>query len=566
VEGGAMRYFKLLFFWTILTSCQDDLVIKIESKGLRGHLSLDFKKPAHSEVLWKKGDFFLTKESESNQIFLDQNINKQKLVMVSFRSDSNLSRSLAKIPETLLYTESKELGFGQALVQISSPGQLFLLASMAHQQPGFACGNIEWFLQTTVQTSEPVIPPIFSSQVRLANVASLMNNVDSERIRAHVNTLENLGTRFHDLPQGLQAPNQIKTMFEAINSYKPEATHFQLIDHSSSQMTEQNSLIVAIDGQKHQEEIVIIGAHLDTISRPDPSLAPGADDNASGLATMLEIFRLLNQSQLLFQRRIEFHAYGAEEIGLVGSSLIAKQYKAEGKRVVAMMQFDMNSYSSRPDSNEIYLISTDTDPRLTQGLKDLMDQYLNGLYEERELLGGTSDHKSWTNFGFPAAFPFENPTDFNPNIHTANDTSQNANRFDISSRFAKLGIAYLAHYAGLSQGEEEYRKQLEGFSQMNTDLKLAIMPTSDPRFWNIAVAAPSEVTRVETCKGQDLGSIDCLSERIDLTFVTQKANRQFFLNNENSGFNLGDQDIRLFFGYDASGSVIALRSVRLVKK
>ena len=66
--------------------------------------------------------------------------------------------------------------------------------------------------------------------------------------------------------------------------------------------------------------VVIIGAHLDSINKTDHTTpAPGADDDASGIATLVEIVQQIATGHLTFQRTVELHAYAAEEVGLVGS-------------------------------------------------------------------------------------------------------------------------------------------------------------------------------------------------------------------------------------------------------
>lgn len=75
---------------------------------------------------------------------------------------------------------------------------------------------------------------------------------------------------------------------------------------------------------KLKDEVVIIGAHLDHLGkRPNGDLYAGADDNASGLAVMLELARAAKESGLKPARTLMFAAYNAEELGLFGSCYYA---------------------------------------------------------------------------------------------------------------------------------------------------------------------------------------------------------------------------------------------------
>ena len=81
----------------------------------------------------------------------------------------------------------------------------------------------------------------------------------------------------------------------------------------------QPSVIGRLEGVgENKDEIVIIGAHLDSVNwkaeNQDISRAPGACDDGSGTATVMEIFRVITESGLTFNRTLEFHHYAAEEV------------------------------------------------------------------------------------------------------------------------------------------------------------------------------------------------------------------------------------------------------------
>jgi len=93
-----------------------------------------------------------------------------------------------------------------------------------------------------------------------------------------------------------------------------------------------------------KDEVVVIGAHYDHIgfikAVAGDSLANGANDNATGTASVLAIAQLLKQID--FNRRtVVFALFSAEEKGLLGSKHLAKRMKAEKQNVVAMLNFEM---------------------------------------------------------------------------------------------------------------------------------------------------------------------------------------------------------------------------------
>jgi leucyl aminopeptidase len=174
--------------------------------------------------------------------------------------------------------------------------------------------------------------------------------------------------------------------------------------------------------------------------------APGADDDASGIATLTEVLRIAMASDYTPKRTIKLMGYAAEEIGLRGSNAIAADFKRRGVNVVGVLQLDMTNYrtSTAPD---VRVINDFSNAGLQQLLRDLFETYLGGSLR----LGsdtcnyGCSDHASWTAAGYPAAMYFEGGNaNYSPYIHTANHTLASvAQPAHASVPFAKLGLAFL---------------------------------------------------------------------------------------------------------------------------
>ena len=92
--------------------------------------------------------------------------------------------------------------------------------------------------------------------------------------------------------------------------------------------------------------LVIVGAHLDSVTG-----TPGADDNASGAAVLLEAARLLARTNLRSQ--VLFCAFNLEELNMIGSSHFAKQLKASGAKLSGMVSLEMVGYTDlRPGSQK----------------------------------------------------------------------------------------------------------------------------------------------------------------------------------------------------------------------
>merc|ERR1712194_672207 len=83
-------------------------------------------------------------------------------------------------------------------------------------------------------------------------------------------------------------------------------------------------------------EFIILGGHLDSIAGfNSQSNSPGADDNGSGSAGLLEMARIIDASGIKFKYSIRLVLFNGEEQGLLGSRAIARRWKNEGLRIRA---------------------------------------------------------------------------------------------------------------------------------------------------------------------------------------------------------------------------------------
>ncbi|WP_082118581.1 M20/M25/M40 family metallo-hydrolase [Tenacibaculum mesophilum] len=286
------------------------------------------------------------------------------------------------------------------------------------------------------------------SEDQLVNQSlGLVNNTN---IANQIVELENYGTRYHTTQKAKDAVLDLKQKWETMASGRSDVS-VRIVNHNSTTMP---SVVMTIQGSDLPNEYVIIGGHIDSVSPERETNAPGADDNASGIATITEMARVLFEMNFEPKRTIEFMAFAAEEVGLRGSKEIAQDYKNRNVNVLSYVQFDMTNYKGSPKdvyiSDDSYNSST-----LNAFLASLMDHYnASGshqfTYDYTRCNYGCSDHYSWAQQGYDAAFPFE--ASFNgssPYIHTVNDTSD---RFPTANathaaKFAKLGLEYLIEVA-----------------------------------------------------------------------------------------------------------------------
>ena len=252
--------------------------------------------------------------------------------------------------------------------------------------------------------------------------------------------------RYYYSDYGTQAAQWVKKQWEEIVSSRSDidVTTYQ------SGWTDQKSIIVTINGSIKADEVVIIGAHLDSIvwlggdHTEYWESMPGADDNASGLAVLTEALRAIVAAGYQPEKTIQIMGFAGEEDGLIGSRAIAKQYNSIGKNVIGMLNFDM--VGNKGTTMDICLTDDAyANPEMGDFVASLIYKYLPEVNVEFKGCGySCSDHAAWTEYGFPATMASE--CKMSPHWHKRTDTVDNLN-IDYMSNFAKIAVIYLAEHA-----------------------------------------------------------------------------------------------------------------------
>ena len=291
-----------------------------------------------------------------------------------------------------------------------------------------------------------------------ATVTPWLAQVNETGIRATITHLSSYQNRYYQSSHGYDAAVWIRDTWLALGQGRTDVSA-ELFTGCTTCST-QPSVILTVQGNELASEVVVIGAHLDSIrsgagTNPE-QFAPGADDDASGIATLTEVLRIAMARDWRPQRTIKFMGYAAEEVGLRGSAAIAQRYATDSVNVVGVLQLDMTNYHDGVPYN-FHLISDYSNAPLRAFSQSLFDHYLVPLgLARRDLTCGyaCSDHASWTNNGFPAVMasePGDATHDFFPYLHTQYDTlAQVGGTADASTVFARFGLAFIGELAKTS--------------------------------------------------------------------------------------------------------------------
>jgi leucyl aminopeptidase len=274
-------------------------------------------------------------------------------------------------------------------------------------------------------------------------VENMVSMVQEFGIRSTIEKLSSFKNRYYKADTGVQSQAWIKSHWEKLSQGRSDVK----VEYYKHSKWPQPSVVMTIEGTTRADEIIVIGGHADSIAGfwgGARARAPGADDNASGIATITEVIKISMDSSYTPTRTIKFMAYAAEEVGLLGSKEIAGDFKKAGKRVVGVLQLDMTNFKGSKNYDIVFMEDY-TNAAQNKYLGKLIDTYVKVPWGYSKCGYGCSDHASWHNQGFPASIPFESTKgDMNNKIHTSRDLIDvSGSTADHAAKFAKLAVAYL---------------------------------------------------------------------------------------------------------------------------
>ena len=221
-----------------------------------------------------------------------------------------------------------------------------------------------------------------------------------------------------------------------------------------------------------KDEFIILGAHHDHMGVDDKGMIFfGADDNASGTTALLELSGAFQRNPAKPGRSILLAAWGAEEIGLLGSRHYVGRPPIPLQKTVAMFQMDMIGRNAqhaanligdlpgqreKDNRNSLNILGASIAPMLQALIersndKPGLDLRFPAEPKAMELMR-RSDHWTFLKQGIPALFLF---TGFHPDYHRASDTADKIN-------FSKLEkILKLVYLTVWEVGETRQRPQLD---------------------------------------------------------------------------------------------------------
>jgi Zn-dependent M28 family amino/carboxypeptidase len=288
---------------------------------------------------------------------------------------------------------------------------------------------------------------ISEEEKREAVIRTLLQDISADSVRNHVVWLQDMGARFSLADNHREIAVKIKKKFQDLGYMDAALDSFNVVKTFRNVLYEQKqyNVIASIGGTDYPDSVCVVGGHYDDVlSTSDLTVVPGANDNASGTSAVLEIARVMKKNNYKPKSTILFIAFGAEEIGLLGSRDFAANPNEYSGKIRFMLNSDMIAFETSEAAADWYINIMDYSNSHTLRLeaeKICTTYTLLSPFNDNTNSNRSDSYPFFTN-GYKALFFFSGDSD--PNYHTLNDVAANCN-FDYCAEVVKLQCALLAN-------------------------------------------------------------------------------------------------------------------------
>ena len=293
-------------------------------------------------------------------------------------------------------------------------------------------------------TASKPLPPW--AGVLRADVAQLVSSVSADSILARIQHLQDFGTRHAYTDTRLPVAQWIQQQFLSFG-----ISDVQLQEFSHNGYPQYN-VVATLPGTEFPDQYIIIGGHHDSTSNDAYNFAPGADDNASGAAAVMEIARVMLLSNHQPKASVRFMTFACEELGLKGSYNDSAIIHTAGMDVRLMMNFDMIGNNEHdPSEWVVRQIPYDGSLAYTDYAVGITEQYtsLDSYADEGWFNCSRSDSYPYWQKGYNIIYFFEEDMD-SATYHTVYDVVDSL-EIDYCTEVIKGAVACAAIFADLEE-------------------------------------------------------------------------------------------------------------------
>lgn len=337
--------------------------------------------------------------------------------------------------------------------------------------------SVEIFPQNTVIKNE-IIFDVFGKSKQNSKVENLKSNsldsligicvdeINSDSLKNTMQQLQNFGTRFMLAPNRKEIALWLQNKFISVGCINIEIDSFLTTtnwtinsSHHYDTTTWQYNVIATIPGLYNPEFTYIVGGHYDCVTYDDPmNFAPGADDDASGVAATIEIARVINKIGIIPGATIKLISFAAEE-GMIyhtdeyGSLHYVKNAINNNEKIICFITNDMIANSSTSSDWKIDINNHDNNHWLTKLAIEICLNYTSLTpYNNYQGNAGADDIPFWE-VGISTLWIMEH--NLSPNYHSNTDVVDSCN-IDYCTEVTKISAGIIIKAANSPLNIENY--------------------------------------------------------------------------------------------------------------
>ncbi len=265
-------------------------------------------------------------------------------------------------------------------------------------------------------------------------LAGMISRIDESELYRTARDLQDFTTRVHPSAGNEAAAEYLHARLDAIPGLE--------VGYQGGEL---RNVVGVLPGQDPDSgQVVVVGAHYDSASS-DPARAPGATDNAGGVAIVMELARVMNAHR--FNHSVAFAFWNAEETGQQGSRAYVEEASAGSPEIALYFNYDSACYD--PEGRFVLdLVYNNESREFADQMEDDNSLYGIGFNLTRNVHGCGSDHRPFWEAGYPAVTTHAET--HAPTVHSPGDTADLVST-EYARRNAQLGLLVIARAAGMQR-------------------------------------------------------------------------------------------------------------------
>lgn len=408
--------------------------VEVGSVGLRGLLALE----RDPDVSWwaELGDLLVVSGTDASRTRAARRANVRSLAAVGEGEGLYVARHIHPTEVDI----SRPTGNGARV--LASSGVFCVIAATPDGAAALAAaghGTIEplrhgaVYARSSANEPAPVLGPVQKTMA-----SEYADAVDADRWYGATSDLAAFGTRYVGTQGVDRARDYLKSAMEAAG-LQVSLQQFSISGDAAF------NVVGELTGTSRPDDIYIVCGHYDSTSENPGRVAPGAEDNGSGAAGVLELARVF--AVLRPAATIRFIAFSGEEEGLFGSRKYVASLVQSGQagHVRGVVNMDMIAYSRDTDL-DVLLETSEVGRALSDTLAGAAASFTS-LRVVRSFDPFGSDHVPFLQNGIPTVLTIENDWDEYPSYHRSSDTIGNVRR-DMGGEILRMNAAALGLLAG----------------------------------------------------------------------------------------------------------------------